>query len=210
MDETRVYDWNGVLITVDGFWRYLQEHHSDVYDAYKVRGDRDPEVKRAVRPRLLEIYEAATLEGLYPVELIPHVHERLASDREQGLLRTIFTSAPRVTIERQLGELGVSVDQVVVLADIQREFGLSAAIKEDPAVFEALARYLPKRGMGTPVSYVDDAVNRIKAAVQANSRLRDTGNQELGRLYLFDSKAATSPIASQEYTTINNLLHIER
>ena len=78
-------------------------------------------------------------------------------------------------------------------------------MKEDPATFLALAEYLPRHGMGQPVSYVDDAVNRIKAAAQAN---RDLGEKNLGRLYHFDPKASSSSVPGEGYTIINDLLHI--
>ena len=205
--QTRLYDLNGVFLTVDGFWQFLEAEHPDIFRDYKILGDKDAELKRKVRPKMLAVYEHATDNGLYPVELMPHVKERLETDRAQGYRRTVFTSAPRTTAEKQLDSFGVSIDHVLVLDDIQREFNLPGAMKEDPAVFEALAQYVRQHGLGNPVSYVDDSQKRIHAAVQANQAL---GEHNLGTLFLFDLKVPMSPAPGAEYTTINDLLHLQQ
>ena len=210
MEETRVYDWNGTLVTKDGFLDYLRTDHPEVYQEYWIAGRTDRSAKERAKPRVIELFEHASEHDLYAVELFPHVRERLQQDRDEGLVRTVFTSVSREALIKQAARLGIRdvLDEIVSLNEVMQRFGLASAIKEDPAVYQRLAELLQEKGFGKLVSYVDDGLPRIQAAAQANEVLRQQGKLSFERVYHFDPKAPASPVPGEGYTVINDLLHL--
>ena len=101
MKKTKVYDWNGVLITKDGFRNWLKETEPELFEKYFILGKEDKELKRRIRPQILAIHEEVVDQGVYPVELLPNVETRLDRDAQEGYNRTIFTSSPRKIIDNQ-------------------------------------------------------------------------------------------------------------
>lgn len=208
MKQTKVYDWNGVFVTVDGFKDWLKEKEPEIFEKYFVLGKKDKELKRQIRPQVLEIYEDATEKGLYPIDLIPNVIERLEQDAQEGYVRTIFTSSPRQVISSQAQDLGLAgkVDEIVVLDDIVAEFGLEGAMKEDPAVFKGLIDFVLQYGIGQPATYTEDSEKRLEAAVQANKLLAQEGRKGFERIYLFDPRAEQPVAPGEGYKKVNSLL----
>ena len=151
------------------------------------------------------IYEEATNLSLYPLELMDGAKERLIQDYSSGFTRTIFTSIPRHTLNSQLFDLGIQdlVDEVVVLEDIAARFNLPANIKENPQVFTALLE-LVRVELGRPLTYVDDGIQRVEAAVIGNQQFIQQGRLGLERIYHFDRKAHPTT-GDKDYILINNL-----
>ncbi|MCK4589441.1 MAG: hypothetical protein KAT77_03295 [Nanoarchaeota archaeon] len=208
MKKTKVYDWNGVLITVDGFKDWLRETDPELFNDYFVKGEENKELKRKVRPQLLALYEDATNQGLYPVDLLPNVNERLEQDEREGYVRTIFTSSPRKIINFKLQDLSLTgkVDEVIVLDDIITEFGLQGAMKEDPVIFKSLIDFILKHNIGQPATYTEDSQKRLESALEANRILSWEGRKGFERIYLFDPKAEQAVTAGKGYTKVNDLL----
>ncbi len=207
----RVYDYNGVIASVDGLRAWFQQTHPQLWHRYKVEGAKDPAVLREVLPQVQALYEQATTQGLYPVSLMPSVQERLMRDACQGYGRIIFTSVPKAVTERQIAELGIasSIDELVTLSEIQNTFNLGNAVKEDPIVFCGLAEYLTQQGVGEMLSYVDDTEKRVISAVAAHRQLISEGRRGINRIYHFDTKLAVEKELADGYEKINNLLQIE-
>ncbi len=209
--ELKVYDYNGVIVGVDGFRQWFKENHPEVWHQYKVVGSNNPEVLRAVMPQVQGIYEQATINDLYLVSLLPSVQERLERDAAQGYARTLFTSVPREVTERQLERLGIagSIDALVTLSDIQMVCGLGNAVKEDPAVFYGLVEYCARQGIGTVTSYTDDTEKRVLSAVNAHRQLQTDGRQGIDRIYHFDEKMPEDKVICNGYEKIRSLLSVE-
>ena len=98
MSQVKVYDWNGTLVTVEGFRTLLRETEPELFDNYYNKGKDDPNIRRQFKPRITEIFEDANIHGLYPVELHTHVRERLELDKQQGYARAIFSTVPEAVL----------------------------------------------------------------------------------------------------------------
>lgn len=197
---------NGVITTVDGFWDWLKANDADLFRDYKTLGETDTELRRSVRPRLIEVYEDATDRALYPVELVPNIRERFEHDRQDGYVRNIFTSAPRSTVQAQLRQFGVSVDEVTVLDDIKQFLGKPNLMKEDPEVFVGLSRLLRESG-NIAATYVDDSAKRIASAAQANAQMAAEEILGINRLYHFDPKGEAKEVP-QGYIRVATLMDV--
>lgn len=208
--RTRIYDWNGTLATKDGFLDYLKADHPEVYQEYWIQGKTDKAAKERAKPRVVELFEYASENDLYAVELFPHVRERLEQDRAEGLVRTVFTSVSVEALTKQAVRLGIrdALDEIVSLNEVMRRFGLASAIKEDSSIYRNLAELLKEKGFDKLVSYVDDGLPRIQAVVQANELLQQPGRLPFGQVYHFDPQAKVSPQIKERYTVINDFLHI--
>src|SRR3989338_8699205 len=98
--QARIYDWNGTLVTKDGFLDYLRNDHPGVYQEYWIAGKTDKAARERAKPRVVELFEYASENDLYTVELFPHVRERLEHDRTEGLVRAVFTSVSREALTK--------------------------------------------------------------------------------------------------------------
>src|SRR3989344_1250185 len=107
MVKAKVYDYNGPIMDIEGFWDFLKKNDMDLYHNYKVIGDQDQEVKIRFKPRVFEIYEDALNRGLFPAVMTPNVVQRLEADLNGGFYPLIFTSIPYETVSRQTKEMGI-------------------------------------------------------------------------------------------------------
>src|SRR3989344_1513761 len=148
VQQTRVYDWNGNLVTKEGALIYLEREHPEVYHEYWVLGKTDPEAKRRAKPKVAELFEYASENDLYPIDLFPHVQERLQEDRKQGIARIIFSTLSAQAIHTQATRLGIrdELDYLISLSEVMQRFTLSTAIKEDSEVYKCLALLLQEKG----------------------------------------------------------------
>ena len=212
MFSARVSDWNGTYITKDGFLSYLQAEYPELYEAYWIRGKTDLEAKRQAKPEVFKIFETASENALYPVELMPHVRERLHRDHQEGYARVIFSSISSEALSRQATKLGIreELDHIVSLNELMQRFSLSTAIKEDPEVYRYLAVLLHQKGFDHLDTYTDDGLPRVQAAVAANQRLIEEGQKGFEMVYHFNPDALLSPALEAGYTTINDLLHLKQ
>lgn len=209
--QARIYDWNGTLVTKDGFLDWLKSEHRNVYDEYWVRGKTDQEAKRKAKPEVARLFEYASENDLYTVALFPHVRERLHQDRQEGSVRMVFSTVSREALTTQANRLGIcsELDQIVSLTEVMQRFNLTAAIKEDPTVYQHLALLLRERGFDHLKSYIDDGLPRVQAAVKANEILRQDEKIHFQQLYHFDPEAAASPQYLTGYTTVNDFRHLQ-
>ncbi len=201
MAEVKLYDWNGVLVSADGFRSWLKQTHADLHHLFVELGQKDEANTVEVR----RIYEEATNLNLYPLQLMGGARERLTQDYSSGFIRTIFTSIPRHTFNSQLSGLGIQdlVDEVIVLEDIAARFNLPTNIKENPQVFAALLE-LVSTDLGRPLTYVDDGLKRVEAAVLGNQQFTQQGRLGLERIYHFDLKTQPKN-TDKDYIIVNNL-----
>jgi FMN phosphatase YigB (HAD superfamily) len=205
MRNAKLYDWSGVLVSVDGFRTWLREERSDLffehYDWDESRGIAT--LKKRPSQEVLDLFEEATTRGLYQLKLLQNVQERLSRDSVEGYVRVAFTSVPRAILGPQLQDLGVAnyLDEIVTVEDLNQIFRTTLA-KEDPLLFQYLNDHVRTRGLN-PVVYVDDSIKRIEAAVQANNNLPEEW-MKIARLYLFDQKKA--PGGEEGYQRVNDLL----
>lgn len=208
--QTRIYDWNGTLVTKDGFLDYLKADHPEVYQEYWIKGKTDKAAKERAKPRVVELFEYASDNDLYAVELFPHVRERLEQDRAEGLVRTVFTSVSKEALTKQASRLGMrdALDEIVSLNEVMQHFRLASAIKEDPSVYVYLAQFLGEKGFDQLKSYVDDGLPRVQAAVKANEQLRQEGKTPFQLIYHFNPEEKESPKHNAGYTTINDFRHL--
>ena len=205
--QTKVYDAQGVLLDLRGAKAWFRENHPELFQGYFIDGDKDKELKRKLRPRVVELNNHATENGLYPISPIEGSAERLKEDGEQGYHRVIFTSTPKKRIELQLDEVGLlnSVDRIVTLYDIREALGLGSIMKEDPSTYEHLARALQRNDLDLK-TYTDDGLPRVLSAVEANQALKAREEPGLGRIYHFDPKA--TPEQKDGYRVITSLADV--
>jgi FMN phosphatase YigB (HAD superfamily) len=208
--KTKVYDWSGTLVNIDGFMDWFKANHPALHEQYIVLGANDKELKRRVRPQALAIYEEATNKGLYPVSLMPNAAERLKIDREKGFTRVIFTSSPRDIITQQAKEQGIigEIDEILCLDDVVREFNLPCAMKEDPSTFKHFTDFLSAYGFCPLISYADDSKGRVEAAANANENLIEQARR-FSRIYLFDRSLKLPFSEEKGYLKINDLMKVE-
>ena len=208
MHTAKIYDYNGPIVDIEPFWDFLREQHPDLYHQYRIVGAEDKEVKEATKPIVVELYEKAINEGLFPAKLMPYVEDRLESDFEEGYYPFIFTSVPRDTVCKQLKETGINgffgSEQIVTLDDVIAQGGLSpTTTKEDPLAFGELIKRLSEYFNLT--TYVDDSAKRVLAAHEANQSFPET--KRIGRLYVFDPKGKTE--ANPAYSVVDSLMSVE-
>jgi len=195
MSEVKAYDWNGTLVTIDGFRRWIREQseHKDLVAQFY---DGDTDSKRAATPEMRAVFEDASQRGVYPVSLFPQVVERLERDGEEGYLRVVLSTVSPEPLARQAAELGIGnkIDQFVSLEEVLRFSGLQSLAKEDAGVYRSLAAML-----GLPCkTYVDDTPARVVAARDATV---------FQRVFLFDSKGTAE--AGQGYTVVTNIMDVQ-
>lgn len=199
--DARIYDWNGVLVSTDGFRGWLREKHPRLFEEFYFVEKEEIQLKKKPDQELLGIYEKATNECLYPIFLLPRVTEKLKLDKNENCARLVFTSAPRSTVLSKITEFGLEnlVDEIITIDDL----AIGNLTKEDPKVFQYLAKHIVNLGL-MPCAYTDDSQRRIMAAVEANRSLTREGQETIRKLYLFDPK--TENQQKQGYQTVNDLL----
>lgn len=211
--QARIYDWNGTLVTKEGFLEYLHQDHPEVYREYWIQGKTDKAAKERAKPRVVELFEYASENDLYTVELFPQVRERLKQDHVEGLVRTVFTSVSKEALTTQAVRLGIrdALDEIVSLNEVMQRFGLTNAIKEDPSTYICLAQFLGEKGFTSLKSYIDDGLPRIQAVLRANEGLSESRNLPkltFNQLYHFNPEEKESPRQNTGYTTINDFRHL--
>lgn len=212
------YDFNGPMLDVEPFWDFLKGNHPSLYDAYRIQGATNIELKKKHKGEVMAIYEDALENGRYPAVLMPFVGDRLELDMKRGITPVVFTTAPTSIVLDQARNTGIDhligKDQVITLSEVLRYGHLpDNTPKEDKSVFVSLARFLTTKGYGRMETYVDDGEQRIIAALEANQQL--ASENRIGRLFLYDTKGArmTSQPASRmdstgRYMTVSNLMDI--
>jgi|GEM_PF-3407517 len=209
MRDAKLYDWSGVLVSIDGFREWLMRENRplflEFYDWDEERLVATP--KKKPSPELVGLFEEATTKGFYPIRLFPNVEERLSKDKEEGYVRVLFTSVTRTILDQQLQELGIRshLDEIVTVEDLNLTFGTALA-KEDPLLFQYLNDHVRKEGL-IPNVYVDDSLRRIEAVVQANLSLNAQGFEGFNRLYLFQPQG--KPKEEKGYVTINDIMSVK-
>jgi len=207
-----LWDWNGTLVTKDDFLRWLQETHSDVYEAYWIRGKTDSAAKSAAKPEVVRLFEYASANDLYQVELIPNARERLLQEHRQGRECAVFTSIPKATLQSQVVKLRLTaeIDHAFSLDAVMERFNLPPqTTKEDPHTYQLLARYLQEQGVREISMYTDDGLPRIQAAAFANIELKPGVDLHFGSLYHFDPGAKLQLQQKEGYRVINNLMTVD-
>ncbi len=190
MAEVKIYDWNGTLVTVDGFRRWVR----DTNLALAVRFyDSGQEERTAATQDIKKIFEYASNEGLYPVELFPGVAERLQQDQKEGYQRLVFSTISPDTLNKQAQALGIrdKIDQIIPLDDVLKYGNIVGAVKEDPRVYAHLVQML---GLEKAQAYTDDTPARAVAAAESRA---------FNKVYLFDPKNAAKP--GEGYSVIDNI-----
>lgn len=193
MATAKIYDFNGPIMDIEPFWDFLRQSNPGLYEAYRIKGAKDIELKRKHKPDVMAIYMDAEANGRYPAVPIPGAYERLSLDLAMSAIPHIFTSTPRVTVARQLQETGfgelVLPEQIVSLDELVAEGGLAKDVtKEDSQVYGALMQMMHARGFDHLNTYVDDNLARVKAALAANQQYNDPA-QRIQRLFHFDRNA---------------------
>ena len=206
--KLKVYDYNGVLVSVDGFKEFLRENHPQIYDIWVVQGAVDPEVKRAAKGRVNELFETANREGSYPISLMPHVKGRLQLDNDQGYQVAVFTTCTRELVEEKTRELGIRpcIHHIISLDELISIYNIEGAIKEDPRTFAFLMEHLSRTGADLR-SYADDSEIRIQAMMQAKKVRSSEGKPVFENAYWLAS--TKDPSEKQGYRIINDIMLAE-
>ncbi|MBI2665638.1 hypothetical protein HYX12_03390 [Candidatus Woesearchaeota archaeon] len=208
--EVSLWDWNGTLTTIDKFRAWVKDNHPELWQQYYINGENDPDVRRVAKPEILRLFEHATEKGLYPVKLFSNAEARLRQDADSGLVTVVFTSISPEMVRTKARELGIKdlLNEVIGLDEVLGHYGLPmTTIKEDPIVYQCLARYLRGEGSFTGIEkYIDDGLPRVQAALKANLELRAQGELEFRRLYHFDHKAKERVQQREGYSVISDLL----
>ncbi len=205
MKEARVYDWAGTLMDISGWEKYLKDNYPHLYHQYMVLGENDVDLKKRVRPRVIDIYNKAVEQALFPISLFSDVKSRLREDKNSGYVRTLFTSSPGDALLDQIKDIGLDgfIDEIILLDDIREAFQLEGRTKEDPRIFEALIQHIHNLGLTQLASYTDDTLKRVESCVEANRKSDGFQN-----IYLI--KREVLPIHHQiptpGYQVINNLV----
>lgn len=204
MKNARIYDFNGVIVSTDGFRRWFEQTHPALFNQHYKREGESIQLICKPSAEVLAIYEQATTNCLYLIELLPNVKEKLELDYREGYARILFTGVPRQRLTSKIREFGLEqlLEEIVTVEDL-KDHSSSTLAKEDPKIFEYLISYLQGKGF-TPTAYVDDSIRRIEAAVKANQTLQLSGNGGIDQLYLFDQKNPSQE--GNDYKRINNLL----
>ena len=189
--KVKIYDWNGTLITVEGFRAWVREAHPALAaDFYGL----DQDVRKAATPDLKRVFEDASNRGLYPCELFPNVAKRLEQDRQEGYARVVFSTVNQDTLDRQMCNFGIrqNIDRIVSLDEVKQDGNLLDAVKEDPRVYGHLVTML---GVARARAYTDDTPARAVAAVTAGV---------FDKVYLFDPENKAK--LGEGYALIDDLM----
>lgn len=180
----KVYDYNGVLLNVEGFRAYVRHMFPELARDYYDKGSKDIELKRKLKPTITTLFEQATAEGAYPVGLMPHARERLLEDKDLGYEVAVFTTVNEKLVHEHLGKFQIHpfIDTVISLDELVSVYHLGRAVKEDHQTFLCLMEMLAAQGFHTFRSYTDDTQQRIEAAVAANAQRGERPRFE--RIYL--------------------------
>jgi phosphoglycolate phosphatase-like HAD superfamily hydrolase len=208
MNKLKLYDFNGVLVSVDKFREYLKQSNPDLYHTYYIEAEKDIELKRKFKNIIRDAYDYATDNGLYEMSLIPGAVERLRKDHELGYSTGTFTTMRLPSLVQMLDRLGINgeLNHIVPLEEIALKYKMGIAVKESPDVYVAVARHMHEKGCSIE-TYVDDSETRVKAVLAANPIIAGLGIQPVQRLYHFSLKNAEAQMPG--YMAINELMKVE-
>tara|TARA_Y100000310_G_C20695819_1_gene825624 strand:- start:2785 stop:3450 length:666 start_codon:yes stop_codon:yes gene_type:complete len=205
----KLYDWNGVGIDIDEFWRLLEEKESELFHNYRVLGKTDVALKQEYKPAVMAKMREWEGSGELVYPAIPGFQDRIDADLNEGYRIGIFTSMDMDDLERQANGAGLSLKEFIILnlSEAIKEGNLPEKIsKESPEVFAQTRLSFQSRDIRRIVTYVDDAEERIMAAASANAVNNNAPQFE--SLYHFSPKFNIAEEQKDGFYRINDISRV--